>query len=238
MPLEFPLVLEKEQLAEVPEALRPLYVEKEGKLHLDAVPKKDLHRFLESKRAAEEQVRKTAQQWEGFDPEEARVAVEERRQREQGELLKKGDVDAIVTKATQKVASEAQKKHAALEAELATERAASARLLRDDAAGKTALEMGVKQEFLDDVRLHVKEAFEVKGGEVVARDGSDLKLAKFIKDLVATRKGWLGDSVGGGTQPRGSNGMPTPKRSQMTDSQKLAFIKQYGKDKYLSLPEK
>jgi len=51
MPFDLPLIIEKEQLPEVPEALRGLYREKEGKLHFDAAPKSDIHRFMDSNRA-------------------------------------------------------------------------------------------------------------------------------------------------------------------------------------------
>jgi hypothetical protein len=230
-----------EQFQSVPENQRDWYRQDGDKYVLDVVPRKINSGTLEAKRKAEQEAENLRKKYGDLDPDAAKKAIEAQKAAEQKKLQEAGEFDKLLgqTKAEKdaeiaKLKAEYDAKIAALDGTLATK-------LRDEELLRAAIASGVKSEFHDDVLLHGKEAFEVKDGKLVAKGHTHETVEKWLKDKLSKKKGWLGESTGGGTaKGNGGSGVALSgkPRSQMTDSEKIAFIKLHGKDKFLALPDK
>src|SRR5689334_10642220 len=85
---------------EVPAEQSSLYFERDGAWVLDAegaVEKSKLDEFRTNNVALQKQLTELQRQFEGVDPGKVTELLEAQRKLQEGELLKKGDVDAVVT---------------------------------------------------------------------------------------------------------------------------------------------
>ncbi len=232
-----PLVLDKEKLSEIPENFRGLYSEKDGKFVLDAAPRKDIGRFLDSKRAAETEAARLKEQLGDLDPEEARDAVALKRRLEERKLLEKGDVEAVIARREAALKAEAEKARQPLEARATAAETKLSSVLRDQALLRAAGELDVVKEALDDVLLLGASELKVVGGELVGADGPVADVGAWLKAKLERRKHWLAPSTGGGTPPKsGSVSGPAARRGAMSPQQKADYIKAHGQAAYLRLP--
>lgn len=253
-----PLVVEK--LEEVPETFRSLYVEKDGKHALDAAPRKDIGKFLDSKRQAEaeaakleKRARELEERFSGIDPEEARKSIEQGKALKERKLLEAGKVDELLAAREAALKAEHDKRygavdaaHKATQAELETTKGALAKELRDATLLRLAGQLDVAEGAKEDVLQYGKDVFRVQGGALVAVDESGRVLPgvtpeSWLKDLLSKKQHWLKPSVGGGTPPKGTTGstvsaVGAKPRSKMTDQEKADLIKLIGSEKYLKLP--
>ncbi len=229
------------------EALEPdlknFYQEKDGAYHFSAVPKTVNHSVLEAKRKAEEDAENLRKKYGDLDPDVARKALEAQKQAEQKRAVDAGEFEKVLAQrdserktAEDKIKAEYEAKIAALDGTLAVK-------IRDEALLNAAISAKIKDEFHDDVLLHGKEAFEVKDGKLVAKGHEHQTVEKWLKDKLSKKKGWLGESTGGGTAKGGdgkSGSAPTHglKRSTMTLSQKSAYTREHGREAYEKLPYK
>lgn len=230
--------LSAEQFAQVPEPVRDYYRQDGDRYVLDVVPRRVSNTALDTKRKAESEAQRIAKTYEGLDPEEARAALELKRSLETQELVKKGDIETLLERERKKLRGEADKIKGDYEARLSSTNAVLAKLLRDDAVTRAAVDAGVRKEALDDVLLHAGTALSVVDGKVVDREGEAVDVSKWLKGLLDKKRHWLGDSTGGGTQ-KGGGGGGAPQnmsRSKMTHEQKAEYQKKHGLEAYFKLP--
>ena len=250
------LVLDKEKLSEVPEDYRSLYVEKEGKLHLDPkalVTKGALREYQDNNRRLFEENKRLTEQWQGVDLEEAKKALEEKKLVREKKLLDAGKVDELLAAREAALKAEHEKRytgldtaHKATQAELETTRGALAKELRDATLLRLSGQFDVAEGAKEDVLQYGKDVFQVRGGALVAVDSAGQVVPgvtpeSWLKDVLSKKPHWLKPSTGGGTPPKGATGSPisavgTKPRRQMTTKEKTEFIKAHGQEKFLKLP--
>jgi hypothetical protein len=197
------LPLDKTVFNALPEEVRGLYKDDgQGNYSLNAAPKADLHRFIEQDRVRTSEVEAFKKRYEGVDPEAARKALEAQKAADQKRAVDAGEFESLLNKTRAEKDAEAAKLKAEYEAKLGGANSTLERLLRDDAVTKAALAAGVQTEFIEDVALHAAGAFKVVDG-VLAPVGHEYKTVDgWLKNKLSSKKGWLGPSVGGGTQPK------------------------------------
>ncbi len=222
--------------------LKALYQEKDGAYHLAAVPRTVNNGILEAKRQAEAAAEALKAKYGDLDPEVARKALDRLKAEEQEKALKAGEFEKVLGQTKAEKDAELNKLKSEYEAKLTASMERESRYVRDDAVTKAALEAGVLKEAIDDVKLHAAMSLKVNDGKLLDSEGKEVNAAKWLKDLLAIKKHWLGASLGGGTSKSGESNGSAPthglKRSTMTTSQKSEYTRKHGREAYEKLPYK
>ncbi len=255
------LVPVADKLDAIPEGQRGWYVEKEGKFHLDPTKvefedvgglKSALEKERTAKATAEAARKALAAQYEGIDPVKYREIMSHFESTEETELLKKGKegIDAIISKRTEKLRQEYEKKFNDAEAgrsgalEVATK--FMERVL-DNHVRAVAMEAGVHPSAIDDVLIRARGIFDVDDegepvqlGEdeqpVMGKDGkTPFSPKEWLEGMKEKAPHWFpADASGGGAggKGKGAGGANTISRASFeakTPEEKTAFIKGGGK---------
>lgn len=258
------LVVDK--IDEIPEALRGEYVEKEGKFHLNAEGLPDvgkLQQGIEKERADrkkfESELKELKKTYEkiGKSPEEIQLLIERETKAEEERLERAGEWEKLKTQMNTKheeaiVAERAKIK--AKDDEIGKMKSSlEAYIIDAQATAAIAAHKGEPLLLLPAVRNRIKvtEADGRYGVKVVDQKGDIMVNGKgdplSISDLVAELKndpvyGRAFDgsgSSGSGMRPSGSGAGPAhiTKRSDFNnESERAAFINEYGLDAYKALP--
>lgn len=238
------------------DAVRGLYVEKDGKFHLDVDGIEDttgLKNALSAERRRAADLEKKVKGWErsGKTPDEIAELVEAAEAKAQTEAEKKGEWDKLRTQMNDKHAQDLKAKDETigqmkkrLEAELIDAKAVSA----------IAAARGVPDLLLPHVQRHVKvdDSFNVvvvdsKGDPRVNGKGEPLSIADLIEEMKANEtfgrafegsghsgSGMRPNAGGGGTPP----GSVKSKADLKERAKRAAFVDEFGHDAYFALPEK
>jgi len=176
--------------------------------------------------------------YEGLDPDLAKKALEEKKALEQKRALEAGQFEQILGQTKAEAEAERAKIKAEYEAKLQASIEREAKYVRGESITKAALEAGVLKEAIDDVLLHASVALKVVDGKLIDSDGKEVRADVWLKGLLATKKHWLGNSVGGGTSKDAGANVPSGnlKRSKMNHEEKAAYQKTHGMAAYHKLP--
>lgn len=197
------MALDKTVFDALPEEVRGLYKDDgQGNYSLNAAPKADLHRFIEQDRARNAEVEALKKKYDGVDPDAARKLLADRAKEEQERALKAGEFERVLSDKQRAYEQEKAALEAKYQGELGATTKTLERYLRDDATTKAALALGVQAEFIEDVALHAASAFKVENGVLVGVGHEYKTVEGWLKNKLGSKKGWLGSSVGGGTQPK------------------------------------
>lgn len=236
------LKLTVEKLDEVDEALRPLYVEREGKHELDVDGVPELRAALKT---ANREAATLRTKYKDIDPEE----VETMRQQVE-ELKTKAGPEAL--ESIKRQMNEAHgKEREKLQQKLDRLRASLSDALVEGEAARVLAEMkGSPTLLLPHIRKSVKitetdDGFAVhvvngKGESRVRDDGSPMTIKQLVEEMKGAPEfgrafdgsGAAGTGSGGGS----GGGGAAKKRSQMTVEQKAAYVAEHGQEAYLKLP--
>jgi hypothetical protein len=227
------LVIDK--IEEVDEALRPLYIEKEGKFHLDAEGIPDvapLQRNLEAARRAERAMKTQVEKWEklGKTDEEIAALIAAEEANKQTALERAGEWDKLKTQMNEKHALDIKKWEGLTEAEKQNNiklRGKLERYLVDAKAtaaiaaaeGEPELLLPIVKRFMkvteDENGEFSTSIVDDKGGARVNGKGDPLTVDELLAEMKSSEK--LGrafkasGSSGGGSAPGGgSNPKLTP----------------------------
>lgn len=215
---------------EIPEALRSLYVLRDGQfvLDLDGDPGDDALKALERERKARAEAERALKELKGrlgdLDPVKAREALQMIADMEAKALL--GDlppplaakVEELVAKRTERIAADAKAKEQRFQASLETETVEKTRLqkqleeiLIDNTIRNTALKAGVQPTAVEDAVLYAKTVWKLKDGKPTAMKGEEILYGKkpnepmtpeeWIAERAADRPHWFQPSAGTGTLP-------------------------------------
>lgn len=231
-------------LDEVPEALRSLYVEKDGKFLLDVegvVPKERLDEFrttnvnlLKERDALKAQVEK----YKDIDPEKARTALTQLQKIEEGKLLTEGKLDEVVTKRTEAMRAEYENQIKALKTaqtsvvgERDTLSGQLSKLLIDGSAREIALKLGARPEALPFILLKSAAEWQMKDGKptpikdgnlVYGKDGqTPITMEEWVGGLATEAAYLFKDSNGGGANNKPNGSSVTGGRVSVRDQQAL-----------------
>lgn len=233
--------IEKADHAKLPDAMKALYVEKDGKFALDVDGIEDtagLKSALEKERKAvreAERIRKEVEKkFEGIDPDKVRALLAQFEDAEEAELLKKGKegVEAIVTKRMEKQRAALEKQIKEAQKERDAEREARTKLMQrglDERVRAAAAKAGLHANAVEDALFRARTIFTLnaegeaiqldkEGQPVVGKDGKNaFGPAEWLEGMKETAPHWFpaanagGGASGGG---KGTGGAKTMKRAQ------------------------
>lgn len=246
------LKLVLDSLEGLDEPTRGMYVEKDGKFHLDVDGIEDtsgLKSALQKERKDRADLEKKVKRWEALGKTDEEIAdlIAKHDETSQSEAERKGEWEKLRTQMNDKHAKELQKKDETigamrkrLEAELVDARATTA----------IAAAKGVPDLLLPHVQRHVKvdENFNVvvvdaKGDPRVNGKGEPLSIADLVTEMRSTEiygRAFEGSGhSGSGMRPGGDGGgIPQNKRRSefKTERERGDFIDQHGLEAYEALP--
>lgn len=250
---------------EVPEAQRALYEEKDGKFLLGAVEFEDvtgLKSALQKERDSVKQLKKelqeTADKYKELDPEKAREALAKLAELEDKKLLDAGEIDKVVEKRTERLRADHegqvkrfQDQQKTLEQQNHQLKAQLANLQIDHAISRvvtTKRDLGINPVAIPDIQRRAREVFNLdEKGQIIPRraDGSiiygkdptqPMSMEEWLPSLRPEAPHYFMESGGAGGGNDAGGGVPKKKRSEMSPSEKAAFIGKHGQEAYLSLP--
>lgn len=256
-----------ESIDELPEAMRGLYAEKDGKFILDVEPVNGfaledvggLKTTLSKEMTKRKNLEKEFSKFKDIDPERAREALA--KLEELSNIDPSKEADKIVSEKLETAKRQLLDKHskdlAEREGKISNLNKTIENLLVDQSATSAIAEAkGSVELLLPHVQRHTRVR-EVDGRYVVevidkdgnARIGNSKGDPMTIKDLVAEMRqsetfgrAFDGSGMSGsGTPPGGSGGTPqrvTKKSDLDTRQKRAAFVEQYGVKAYDSLPSK
>lgn len=221
------LALVVEKLDSVDEAQRALYVEKDGKFHLDVAGLEDtsglksaLQKERESVKAANRAVKEMQEQFAGIDPSKVRAMMEKLDNDGESALIAAGKIDEVINKRTEKLRAELQKQVdlAHGEAKSAGERAGkfSQRVL-DNHIRQAATKAGLHSHAVEDALFRARSMFSLSedgdaiqlggdGAPVLGKDGkTPFSPTEWLEGMKETAPHWFpAGSLGGGAAGSGS----------------------------------
>jgi hypothetical protein len=191
-------------------------------------------------------------QFEGLDIDSVKALLTKAATDEETRLLAEGKIDEVLNARTERMRTSFERNLSA-EKERADRAEAFANRFRDkvlaDCIRTAAQKVGALPEAFEDIVLRARGTFTLnEEGEAVAVDkdgqailGSDgktplspLEWAESLREIAPHL--WPKATGAGETGDRGTKGA-VKKRSEMTASEKAAFVKENGQDAYLKLPK-
>lgn len=247
------LELTVDNLENVQENLRNLYVEKDGKYQLDVSGIEDtggLKSALDKEREAHKRLEKATKSWEklGKTPEEIAEILQAHEDAEKAKAEKAGDWEKLKAQMNDSHAKEI----AAKDNELASMRKALDEYLIDaQATSAIAAAKGVPELLLPHVKQHVKvmeengkynvTVVDAKGDPRINGKGEPLTIADLVVEMKQSEiygRAFEGTGqTGSGKLPTNAGGGTTLKRSQMTPKQRTEYMSEHGQAAYLTLPK-
>jgi hypothetical protein len=248
------LKLNVDSLDGVDEALRPLYVEKDGKFSLAVDGIEDttgLKNALASERRRASDLEKQVKGWQksGKTPDEIQELIEAAEAKALTEAEKKGEWDKLKTQmnAAHETALKAKDETIG-----AMRRRLEAELVDAKATAAIAAAKGVPDLLLPHVQRHVKvdddfnvQVVDAKGDPRVNGKGEPLSIADLIEEMKANEiygRAFEGSGQSGsGMRPNSGGGGNPPgqvkRRSDLkTRAERAAFVDANGHDAYFKLP--
>ncbi len=211
------------KLEEVEEQFRGLYVKNsDGGYSLEVDGGVDADRLKEF-RETNVRLMKEAERFKDLNPEKYQELMELQRQREEKELIDKGEVDKVVQGRVEAMKKEYETQVQALTGTNTAMTRQLEMLMIDNTVRTAATKIGIRPEAVDDVLLRSKQVFSIKEGKVVALDaegkivyGKDgttpLGIEEWSGGLKATAPHLYLDSKGAGAGGSGGGGrMGDPK---------------------------
>lgn len=224
------LKLVVEKIEDVAEASRALYVEKDGKFHLDVEGLDDttgLKNALKAERDAAKEAKRIAKEMEeryaGIDPAKVREMMSKLDQDGEAALIAAGKIDEVIAKRTQKFQTESQRR---IDEAIATAKAADGRAKKfeqrvlDNHIRQAATKAGLHQHAIEDALFRARSMFSLSedgdaiqlgsdGAPVLGKDGkTPFNPGEWLESMKETAPHWFpaGNSGGGGSGNKGSGG--------------------------------
>lgn len=233
------LSLTVDDIATVPEAQRSLYVEKDGKHHLDVTGIEDtsgLKSALQKERDAVKEAKRLQKEiearYEGIDPDKVKSMMAKFENDDEAKLIAAGKIDEVVSKRTEKLRIELQKQVdvAKGETKAAADRAGkfSQRVL-DNHIRAAAIKAGLHAHAVEDALFRARILFSLdEAGEAIQIDsegkptlGKDGKTpftpAEWLESMKENAPHWFpagGSGGGGGGGSKDAGGVKTIDRER------------------------
>jgi hypothetical protein len=215
------LVVDK--LEDAPEAVRTLYVEKDGKFHLQVEGledtsglKKALDSERESARKARQQAKELEERFTGIDPEQVRDLMKKFEDDGEARLIKEGKIDEVVNKRLTKREIEFNKQLKAAQDMVEAEKKRSSKfndLVLENQVRQAASAAGLHNHAIEDAMLRARSIFRLTedgkavqlgedGTPVIGKDGkTPFSPAEWLEGMRDAAPHWFpaGNAGGGAT---------------------------------------
>jgi hypothetical protein len=235
---------------EVPAELQSIYVERDGEFALDVdgvVDKAKHDEFRNANVALKKELEDQKKRFEGIDPDEVRKLADEKRQLEESQQLKLGEVEKVLENRMKNAKAEWDKQFAAVNAERDSLNGRLTAIQIDQGVTTVATKKGLRPTAIPDITSRARNvfrlvngaptAFEADGKTVrVGKDGmTPMTLEEWVDSQVSDAPhlfesnsggGAAGDaSGGGGTSARANRSVRNPFKREtwnVTEQMKLA----------------
>jgi hypothetical protein len=206
---------------EVPAELQTIYVERDGEfaLDVDGVVEKSKHdEFRNLNVALRKELEDQKKRFEGIDPDEVRKLADEKRQLEESQQLKLGEVEKVLENRMKNAKTEWDKQMATVSAERDSLTSRLTAIQIDQGVTTVATKKGLRPTAIPDITARartvfrlvngVPAAFEADGKTVrVGKDGmTPMTLEEWVDTQVADAPHLFESNSGGGAAGDGSGG--------------------------------
>ncbi len=206
---------------DIPQEFLALYEERDGKWVLKVeieglVPKEKIDEFRTNNIALQKQLDDLKKQFEGIDPEAAKKAVEEARKKEEAVLIKEGKIEELLTKRTEAMRADYDKKLKDLQTAQQKAEAELAKIVIEKGLAEAAAKGKVLSSAVDDVVMRGRGIFKMQEGKAVAlnadgtaifgKDGKPLTIEEWVGQLPASAPHLFEPTSGSGARGAGSGG--------------------------------
>lgn len=232
------LNLVEAKLDGVPEAMRSLYIEKDGQFHLDVTGVEDvtglksaLGKERDAAKDAKRMLADLQKQFEGIDPTKVRDMLKHLDNSEEAKLLAEGKLDDVVAKRTEKLRGELQRQldEAGGKVKAADDRASkfSQRVL-DNHIRAAATKAGVHAQAIDDALIRGRSIFTLDengdpvqmdndGKAVLGKDGKTLfSPVEWLESMKEAAPHWFPAGAGGSGASGSGGGSGSAKQMKRT----------------------
>jgi hypothetical protein len=214
---------------EVPAELQAIYVERDGQFALDVdgyVDKTKHDEFRAANVALRKELEEQKKRFEGIDPDEVRKLAEEKRQLEETQQLKLGEVEKVLENRMKTAKAEWDKQFAAVNAERDSLNGRLTAIQIDQGVTTVATKKGLRPTAIPDItarartvfRLEktVPTAFEADGKTVrVGKDGmTPMTLEEWVDTQVTDAPHLFESNSGGGAAGDASGGSGTARTNR------------------------
>lgn len=218
----------------VPEGNRPLYVERDGKFHLDVSGLEDttgLKSALEKERIAAREARQARQALEtrfsGIDPDQVRTLLAKIENDDEGKLIAAGKIEEVVAKRNEKFRLEMEKKLAQALEQVSAADAKTAKFSQsvlDNHIRAATSKAGLHPHAIDDALLRARSMFvldengvaiqlDQTGNPVLGKDGkTPFSPLEWLEGMKESAPHWFPAGSSGGGAGGGSTGAGSVKK--------------------------
>lgn len=218
----------------VPEGNRPLYVERDGKFHLDVSGIEDtagLKSALEKERIAAREARQARQALEtrfsGIDPDQVRTLLAKIENDDEGKLIAAGKIEEVVAKRNEKFRLEMEKKLAQALEQVSAADAKTAKFSQsvlDNHIRAATSKAGLHPHAIDDALLRARSMFALDengvaiqldqtGNPVLGKDGkTPFSPLEWLEGMKESAPHWFPAGSSGGGAGGGSTGAGSAKK--------------------------
>lgn len=184
---------------EVPAELQSIYVERDGgfALDVDGVVDKAKHdEFRTANVALKKELEEQRKRFEGIDPDEVRKLAEEKRELEEKQQLKLGEVEKVLENRMKTAKTEWEKQFAAVAAERDSLNGRLTAIQIDQGVTTVATKKGLRPTAIPDITARARTVFRLVNGVPTAFE-SDGKTARVGKDGMTpmTLEEWVDTQV-------------------------------------------
>lgn len=200
--------------------LKKLYVQKDGKFHLDVegvVPKDRLDEFRNNNIELKKQLDEITGKYKDIDPEQVRELLKQDKALKEKKLLDAGKVEELLEERTKAMKADYDTKIKALTEKDEKATSQLERLLVDNTIQAEAVKAGVRETAMEDVLLRGRSRYKVQDGKAVpvspdgkiiyGKDGtSPESMTEWLGGLSSAAPHLFNPSTGGGANGSGGKG--------------------------------
>ena len=213
---------------EIPAELQALYVEREGEFALDvdgAVDKAKHDEFRAANIALKKELEEQKKRFEGIDPDEVRKLADEKRQLEESQQLKLGEVEKVLENRMKTAKTEWDKQFSTVSAERDALNVRLTAIQIDQGVTTVATKKGLRPTAIPDITARARTVFRLVNGVPTAfeSDGRNMRVGKdgmtpmtleeWVDTQVAEAPHLFESNAGGGAAGDGSGGAASPGRA-------------------------
>jgi hypothetical protein len=232
----------------LPDAVKSLYVEKNGKYELQvegAVPKVKLDEFRSNNINLMNELKVLKETYKSVDVDQYNELLKEHQKLKDKKLIEEGKVEELVGERVSRMKTELDNKIKQLTEERDGLGNQLSTLVIDTELQKAAIASGAKATAIVDIINRGKQIFKLIDGKAIAHEGEKIKygsdgvtplsVTEFMKDLVSSAPHLFEESKGGGAHgnDKGQSGGKTMSRANFdklpTSLEKSKFLKEGGK---------
>lgn len=207
---------------------------------------------VKSQKEAKTELEARLVRFDGIDPDKVRDMQEKLASEEERKLLDEHGIEAVLDRRIEQVSathksevSKIQSENEQLASKVQSYESRISELVIDGQAKEALIKAGVRPEAITDGVMRAKSEYQLEEGKAILRDSNGeivvgkegpLSMTEWAEQQKATSPHWWNDTTGGGGQGGNKSNPSNLKRSQMSNSEKSAYISEHGGEAFRNLP--